>query len=51
MAALEPHLSKTFKFSPSTAAELFLNPHYITDTAPDGRRFNFRYFPNYLKMH
>jgi hypothetical protein len=51
MAALQPHLSNPFQLSPSAATKLFLKPHNITDAAPDGHRFNFLYFSNYLKMH
>jgi len=51
MAALKLHLRKTFKFSPSATTELFLQPHNITDAAPDGHSFDFLDVPNYLKMH
>jgi len=51
MAALKPHPSEAFNFSPSATTELFLKPHNIADTSPDGHRFNFLDFTNYLKMH
>lgn len=51
MAALKPHLCKSFKFAPSGTTELFLKPHNILNAAPDGHRFDFFDFPNYLKMH
>ena len=51
MTALKPHFRKSFKFAPAATTELFLKPHNITNAAPDGHRFNFFYFSNYLKMH
>jgi hypothetical protein len=51
MAALQPHLSKSFQLSPSASTELLLKPHNITNAAPDGHRFNYLNFSNYLKMH
>jgi hypothetical protein len=49
--AWQPHLRHPFKLSPAASPELFLKPHDITDAAPDGHRFNFFYFSNYLKIH
>ena len=49
MAALQPRLSKSFKFSPSASAELFLKPHNTRDASPDGHSFNFLDVLNYLK--
>jgi len=51
MATLEPHLGNPFQLSPAAATELLLQPHNITNAAPDGHRFNFFDFSNYLKMH
>ena len=51
MSIWKPHLRQAFKFPPSTATELFLQAHDITDAAPDGNRFDYLDIINYLKIH
>jgi hypothetical protein len=48
--AWQPHLRHAFKLSPAAAAELLLQPHDITDAAPDGNRLDYLDITNYLKL-